>query len=411
MSAEINTEILIIGAGPAGAGTALFLAKQGIPCVLTDKAAFPRDKICGDALSGKVVEVLKKLDPAYLEELYTNEKFLGSWGVTFVSPDAQSLRVPFSKKDAQSLPPGFIAKRFDFDNWLFQKAKAHPLITTYESVEIRNYERTNQHIIAHTKEGIIFRTQLVIACDGAHSSFAKNIAGIKTEAAHNCFGLRAYYKGVSGLDAENFIELHFIKDVLPGYLWIFPLPNGEANVGIGMRADKLNKKKINLKKTLEKALAQNDTLRERFSKAELLEEVKLYGLPLGSQKRKLSGKNYILCGDAAQLIDPFTGEGIGNALMSGSYAAAQAARCIKSNNFSESFMQQYDCDVYTRLWSELQLSYRLQQLVNFPSLFNFVVRKANSNQVLQETISCMFEDMDMRARLKTPAFYFKLLFS
>ncbi len=411
MSAEINTDILIIGAGPAGAGTALFLAKQGISCVLTDKATFPRDKVCGDALSGKVVEVLKKLDPSYLEELNAHKKFLGSWGVTFVSPNGESLRVPFGKREAQSSSPGFITKRLDFDQWLFQKAKNHPLITTYESAEIRSYERAGEHIIAHSKDGAAFRTRLVIACDGAYSSFAKNIAGIKTEAAHNCFGLRAYYSGVSGLDSANFIELHFIKDVLPGYLWIFPLPNGEANVGIGMRADKLNKKKINLKKALEKAIRENNVLRERFSRAELLGEVKLFGLPLGSLKRKLSGDNYMLCGDAAQLIDPFTGEGIGNALMSGHYAAIQAARCLKSNNFSEQFIQQYDQELYQRLWSEFQLSYRLQQLVNFPSLFNFVVRKANSNKALQETISCMFEDMDMRARLKTPAFYFKLLFS
>ena len=74
-------------------------------------------------------------------------------------------------------------------------------------------------------------------------------------------------------------------------------------------------------------------------------------------------------------------------------------------------MEAYDKAVYDRLWSELLLSYRMQQLVNFPSLFNFVVRKANSNALLRETISAMFEDLDLRTRLKDPKFYFKLLFS
>lgn len=410
--AAIHTNILITGAGPAGATTALFLAKKGISCTLTDKETFPRDKICGDALSGKVVEVLNKLDSKLTDEIRGNNAFLNSWGVTFVAPNEQSLRIPFKLNKTESdKAPGFISKRIDFDNCLFQKAKADSLVQTIEGCEIRHYEQTPEGITATDKNGNTISAKLVIACDGAYSSFAKNVAGIKTEAAHNCFGLRAYYKGVTGLDTENFIELHFIKDILPGYFWIFPLPDGHANVGIGMRADKMSGKKINLKKSFEKVLADNPAIRKRFENAEQIGDVKLHGLPLGSKKRKLSGNHYLLCGDAAQLIDPFTGEGIGNAMMSGMFAATHAERCLQQNNFSEIFNRQYDTDLYHRLWSELLLSYRMQQLVNFPSLFNFVVRKANSNKVLRETISCMFEDLDMRARLKDPRFYFKLLFS
>ncbi len=408
---SIPTDVLIIGAGPAGASAALFLAKKGIASVIVDKEKFPRDKICGDALSGKAVEVLNKLDKSLVEELTGNEKFLGSWGVTFVAPNGEALRVPFQTKKEKKNAPGFISKRIDFDNWLVEKAKSKKEIQLFEETEIREYRREDSCIVAESKDGKTFQAKIVIACDGAYSSFTKTIAGIKTEAEHNCFGLRAYYKNVKGLDAENFIELHFLKEFLPGYFWIFPLPNGYANVGVGMRADKMSAKKINLKKSFESILENNPVLRGRFAGAEKIGEVKLFGLPLGSRKRKLSGNNYILCGDAAMLIDPFTGEGIGNAMFSGYYAADQAERCIQQHNFSESFMKQYDEELYYRLWSELLLSYRMQQLVNFPSLFNFVVRKANSNKLLSETISCMFEDLDMRARLKDPRFYFKLLFS
>lgn len=411
MPATINTDVLILGAGPAGASAALFLAKQGIASTIVDKASFPRDKICGDALSGKVVEVLNKLDKSLVHELATDAHYLGSWGVTFVAPNLQSLRVPFTTKAEKKNAPGFIAKRMDFDNWLVEKVKANKLITLIENCEIRKYTRTNDGIEAEAKDGTSVFTKLVIACDGAYSSFAKNIAGIKTESEHNCHGLRAYYKGVKGLDSDNFIELHFIKDILPGYFWIFPLPNGEANVGIGMRADKMTEKGINLKRAFEEVIANNPTIAERFKDSVLINDIKLYGLPLGSKKRTLSGDNYLLCGDAGQLIDPFTGEGIGNAMMSGMFAANQAAVCIGANDYTAKAMLQYDNMLYNRLWSELNLSYRMQQLVNYPSLFNFVVRKANSNKVLRETISCMFEDIDMRARLKSPAFYFKLLFS
>jgi flavin-dependent dehydrogenase len=67
-----------------------------------------------------------------------------------------------------------------------------------------------------------------------YSTFAKDIAGLQTEDAHNAFGIRAYYKGVQNMDTQNFIELHFVDELLPGYFWIFPLPNGEANVGAGI---------------------------------------------------------------------------------------------------------------------------------------------------------------------------------
>lgn len=411
MAATVNTDVLIIGAGPAGAGAALFLAKQGIRSVIVDKETFPRDKICGDALSGKVVEVLNKLDTNLVKEISSNQKFLDSWGVTFVAPNGQSLRVPFKTKKERETAPGFISKRIDFDNWLVEKLRANPHIDLAEGIEIRDYQISDNYILAKTKNGVSYQAKIVIACDGAHSAFAKNVAGLNTEPNHNCFGLRAYYSGVSGLDKENFIELHFLPEFLPGYFWIFPLPNGQANIGVGMRADKMTDRKINLKKAFESILAKNPAMKERFTGAERIGEVKLYGLPLGSKKRQLSGQRYMLCGDAAMLIDPFTGEGIGNALMSGMMAAQQAEKCLQQNNFSAGFMKTYDQLLYKRLWSELQLSYRMQQLINFPSLFNFVVRKANSNPVLSETISCMFEDLDLRARLKSPSFYFKLLFS
>ncbi len=409
----VQTDILIIGAGPGGATTALFLAKYGIRSVVVDKAKFPRDKICGDALSGKVVEVLKKLDPKLIDELHTRQNdFLGSFGVTFVAPSGDALRVPFKNEiTATSAPPGFISKRIDFDNWLIDHVRKHPEIQLFEETELRHFEKTSIGYRATSKSGEVFESRLIIAADGAYSTFAKDVASLHTEPAHNCFGLRAYYKNVSGLDNQNFIELHFLKDFLPGYFWIFPLPNGYVNVGVGMRADVVGKSKLNLKKEFEKIIASHPAISPRFADSEQIGEVRLHGLPLGSKKRPLSGDNYMLIGDAAMLIDPFTGEGIGNAMMSGMLAAQQAQSCLESNNFSAQGLKSYDKAVYERLWSELLLSYRMQQLVNFPSLFNFVVRKANSNQHLRETISAMFEDLDLRARLKDPKFYFKLLFS
>jgi flavin-dependent dehydrogenase len=242
-------------------------------------------------------------------------------------------------------------------------------------------------------------------------SLPKKSANLEVEKEHHCAGLRVYYKGVTGIKEGNYIELHFLKDFLPGYFWIFPLADGQCNVGVGMRSDYVGKKRINLKTELNNIIQKYPQLSERFKNAEPVDDIRGYGLPLGSKKRAISGDNYMLIGDAASLIDPFTGEGIGNAILSGYTAAQQAKEAIETKNFSGTALKKYDEAIYRRLGDELSLSYRMQKLVKYPWLFNFVVRKANRNKVLRETIMVMFEDIDIRDRLRKPSFYFKLLFS
>lgn len=413
----IYTDVFILGAGPGGATAALFLAKENISCVIADKAVFPRDKICGDALSGKVVEIFNRLDTNIIEKLSLEPIQLNCWGVEFVAPNMESLMIPFKvnhkkNNEERATAPGFIAKRIDFDNFLIEEVKKHSSIQLHEGLEISQVERIKDGFTLTSKnKAYTFHAKLVIDASGAHSQFAQETGKITVDRKHYCAAIRAYYKNVSGMKEGNYIELHFLKDFLPGYFWIFPLPNGEANIGLGMRSDYVSKKKIDLKKMLPEVIEKYPQLKERFKNAEPVDKIKGYGLPLGSKKRNLSGDNYLLVGDAASLIDPFTGEGIGNAVVSGMCAALQAKQCIEKNNFSANFLKQYDETIYRRLWDELKLSYRMQQLVNYQWLFNFVVRKANRNKVLRETISVMFEDVDLREKLRKPSFYFQLLFS
>ena len=410
---QLETKVCILGAGPGGTTTSLFLNKLGINHIILDKATFPRDKICGDACSGKVVDTLSKIDSNYASEVLKEHFQIDSWGVAFIAPNGKKLRAPFKVQySEEDSPPGFIAKRFDFDNYLFEKLKNKSYINIVEGFDAYNFEKNfNGSWLIKDKTGEkCITTNLIIAADGAQSVFAKKIAEHQLESKHYAAGIRAYYKGVTELDEENFIELHFIKDFLPGYLWIFPLPNGWSNVGIGLRSDYVSKKKINLKKELPRIIESVPSLKERFKDAELMGKISGFGLPLGSKQRSLSGDGYLLIGDAGSLIDPFTGEGIGNAMISGMIAAQHAKTALESNSLDATFLKTYDDLVYKRLGSELKLSHRMQQLCRFPWLFNFIVNKANSNKTLQETISCMFMDLEIREQLKKPSFYFKLLF-
>lgn len=407
-------DIIIIGAGPAGCATSLFLSKAGIPHTIIEKASFPRDKVCGDALSGKVVYVLKQLNPEYLDRLSQKpEAFLPSWGVKFVAPNGKSIDIPFkSDISKETHAPGFISKRINFDaevfSWLDPKYADIRLETSLDSIE-----KTAEGLVLNleNKQGNyqIKHPKLVIGAEGDRSIVAKNLSDITKENDHYCAGIRAYYTGVEGLHQQNFIELHFLEEMLPGYFWIFPLPNGDANIGAGMLSSSVSKKKVNLKADMLRAIENNPNIKDRFKNAKLQGKIQGWGLPLGSKKRVISGDNFLLTGDAASLIDPFTGEGIGNAMYSGMLAARHIENCIKENRFDASFNQAYDQAFYDRQWDELKLSHTMQKLVKYPWLFNFVVNKAHKNKALRETISCMFEDLDLRAKLRNPLFYIKLL--
>jgi menaquinone-9 beta-reductase len=407
--------IVISGAGPAGAIASAFLSREKIPHIIIDRAIFPRDKICGDALSGKVIPILKKLDPGIQEELFSDTFHnLGSWGIHFAAPNGKSIDIPFGmNSESLKYAPGFLSKRMDFDYFLTRKINPDfaDFRQGHELVSIQKNGKGHTLQIKSQSGNYDITNTLLIAADGERSLAAKNLGGIKKEPSHFCGGIRAYYTGVAGLHPRNFIELHFIDELLPGYLWIFPMPGGIANVGAGMLSSSISRKKVNLREAMLHALDNNPTLKSRFINARPQGKIEGWGLPLGSKRRTISGDHFMLAGDAASMIDPFTGEGISNAMYCGMTAALTASAAIKANNFSAGFLKQYDDQVYRRLWNELRLSYTLQKLCNYPWLFNFVINKAGKNKTFRETISCMFDDMDLRARLKNPAFYFRLLFN
>jgi geranylgeranyl reductase family protein len=409
MSAEFHTDVCILGGGPGGATTAIQLAKHGAKALLLEKNTFPRDKVCGDALSGKVMRTLERLDPTLAATVKAESAAMPSWGVTFVAPSGRSLRVPFSRNTGLGEAPGVILPRLHFDDVLFQHAKEATGTTVLEGVAAKTFTRIPQGWHIATADGRTINARLLIDASGANSHFARQVAGLPMEPKHHAAGVRAYYSGVRDLDPQGFIELIFLKDLLPGYLWVFPLPGGRANVGLGLRSDVVKARRVDLKALLIQLATTHPQLKARFASARLEGTIQGMGLPLASKRRPLSGEGYLLVGDAGHLIDPFTGEGISHAMISGVHAAEVAVEMLQRKDLSAHAASAYDVRVWKRLGKELAISTRLQQMADQAWLFNFVVDRANKNPALADTISSMFTDLDLRERLKKPGFYMDLL--
>ncbi|MGB3798970.1 MAG: NAD(P)/FAD-dependent oxidoreductase [Lewinella sp.] len=404
------TPIVIIGAGPAGAATALRLSYLNIPSVLIDKATFPRDKICGDAISGKVPTLLNRLDPAIMDRFRRRFEPSDVWGIRFYPPSKKLIELPF-KIGYERVPdeaPGYVSKRIDFDAFLMEEVRRRPDIDLHLATEIVTTQRTESGYRIEAKDGRSWEASLLIDGSGAHSKFSRHEAGQEVDKDHYAAAVRQYYRGVTGFHPDNFIELHFLDDYNPGYFWIFPLPNGEANVGLGMRSDIVKKKGLNLRKELPKIIASK-AFRERFAQATPVDKITGYGLPLGSKERTLSGDHYLLTGDAGHLIDPLTGEGIGNAVYSGFIAAELAEKCLAEQRFDAAFLSAYDVRIERVLRTELRLSYRLQQIMQYKWITNFLTGIVAANPKLIEVLCRMYTDFELRKQLVKPTFWWKLL--
>ena len=374
-------DVIIVGAGPAGASCAMGLPK-GLKYAVLDKASFPRDKICGDAIPGRALQVMESLSP----ELASNfndfsEKQIIRVGRA-VAPSGAALDLHFTRH-------GYCATRMSFDQFLFDEAKQRSDADFYESGDVRTIEENASGVKLTLKDGLELETKLVIACDGAQSVVAKQMANKKVDKKHYSGAVRAYMKNVKGVP-EDTMTICFLKDYLPGYFWIFPLKNNHYNVGFGMMSKDIAARKINLKKAL-KEICASEEMESYFKEAAFTGDVRGYNLPMGGKKSSISGKRYMLCGDAANLIDPATGEGIGNAMLSGRLAAEQAVRCLNKDNYSAAFMKQYDKAVYDKLWKELRNKKLVQQFIGHsPALLNQFIVAASKYDWLKSMVTKVF---------------------
>jgi len=404
-------DLIIIGAGPAGSAAALYAKKYGLKTLLLEKSSYPKDKICGDAISGKSMGVLSDL--GLLEDVQKLPgSIIDSFG--FGSPNGKMIEIPIGDKKRREQPKGLVIQRKIFDEFLFNKAKqaASKTIEAFTVFDIIVENETVCGVIGKDKmsdKEIRFYGKIIIGADGFQSIIGRKTGIYLHDPKHWVVALRQYYKDVKS--KSGVIEIHFVDEIIPGYFWIFPMNDGIVNVGIGMLHEAIKKNNINLKEAMDLIIKKNPLFRDRFTDAQPMEEPKGWNLPVASIRRKITGNGFMLLGDAAGLIDPFSGEGIGNALFSAKIAIEQAVSAIKSGNFSDKNLMMYEENLWNKVGGELRLSSKLQKLGHNKFLLNLVINKAYKNPEINKLLTDIITGKLPKTKLINPLFYLKILFN
>ncbi|MFH1257392.1 MAG: geranylgeranyl reductase family protein [Candidatus Micrarchaeota archaeon] len=417
---EETYDVVIVGGGPGGSTCAAFLGKMKHKVLLLDKAKFPRDKTCGDAISGKSRGVLRDLG---IVDIVEEAPHMKVFGVAFSSPDGTYVDIPIPQE--KGMDYGYTCRRFVYDNLLFQYAKKFS--TVKEETEVTDVIKEGEKVVGvkamdkKTGEEHVYKAKIVVGSDGANSVVARKLGLGEAKPEHICAGVRGYFKGVTNLTKS--IELHFVDSMIPGYFWIFPLEDGLANVGAGMLASDMQARHVNLKEETLRVIRENPIFKERFANAkqmgydangqlvEVEDGIRGWNLPLGSVHRKLAGNGFVLTGDPGSLIDPFSGEGIGNAMTSAKLASATIHKAIEANDFSEKMLSEYETNLYNLLWYELNNSWKMQKRGRNKRLINWVLKKAAKSKEMREIISASLIDQHARQGFGSPLFYLKILFT
>lgn len=313
------TDVLVIGAGPAGAAAATVAARAGASVCLVDRALFPRPKVCGDAISNSAFQIAEEL----AGERATAVPRAMVRGAVAIFPDGSRVRRSYG--DA----PGCIVERTDFDD-LFRCSAELAGARVLQGVQVRQLVREGKRFVGAEGPGFRWRAGVTIVADGT-ASLAWDAVGLEPpKAAALGISATAYYAGLGDGQDPGHSEHFFEKSLPTGYAWIFPAVHGRANVGVYLRVDRYRRGKTRIAELLNEFTARH---RSRFAGATRDGSVRTWSLPLATFAETPGAPGLLVCGDAARLIDPLTGEGIWHALHSGRIAGRFATESLGSSSY------------------------------------------------------------------------------
>ena len=370
----------------AGACTSLMLSKIGIQHIIIDKETFPRDKTCGDGLILYVFKALKSIDNQLLEEFLRHPAFLHSYNGKFHVSDKLSINIEEGRDKTHA--PIFYGKRIDFDNFLTEKIPS-PFATAEFGNPVIELNEKEDEIVTILKDGKEISSKIVIGADGIQSIVSKKLGQNKIDQKRTSTFVSAYFKGLSNLSPNNGAEIRLIYENTPLFFYIFPLPNGEANVSLGGLSSEVKSNKINLKRTIADLIKSHSQIASKFDNAEQVSDWRGWGVPCNFGHLNVLGNRFMLVGDAAGLANAFYKEGVGTGMMSGVIAAQKIKACLDQNNFSKAFLANYEDQLEHEFGRLLRYSKKALRMTPHRYLFKALI--LFSKKLIEKKIKSIIE--------------------
>ena len=381
-----DADLLVIGAGPAGCAAAITARRAGHSVVVVDRATFPRDKTCGDGLTTGALRLLESLGvPRRALDASTR---VGD--VRLVTPTGRHIQLPLPADGEHAR----VMARIDLDAELVAAARDSGA-TVLEGAGLDELENLDGGVEATLDDGRVVSAPFAVAADGNYSTARRLLSPGEPPVLGEWSAFRQYFSGVD----DPRLWVLFERDLLPGYAWVFPLPGGRANVGFGMLRGPGVTGKVLATKWRE-LLARPSVRAVLGPHAEPIGTHRAWPIPSHLDVARLTTGRVLFVGDAAGVVDPMTGEGIAQALETGTLAAEAVAALGRES--ATAVAARYRSDVSRTLGRDLRFAGLLQRVLARPLGARAALRAVDTNDWTRRNFArWMFEDYP-RAVLFTP---------
>lgn len=374
----MNTEVLVVGAGPAGAAVSILLAQQGHEVTLVDRATFPRDKPCAEYLSPACSPILQRLG-AFEAVMAARPQLLR--GMRIVDHGARSCVGRFVRQGKPLC--GLALPRLILDHLLVQQA-CRVGVSFHSGVYIRRPLQHGRRVCGVQGEcrgqPVSIRARLVIAADGIHSTLARRLGLVRRVRWLRHLAMVTHYTGVRA--SQPLGEIFFLP---AGYLGLAPVGERLMNVSLVVRSAHLARARLRPEVLLERTIRSHAELGPRFIQAERVKPVHTIG-PLAQRTRPLHREGILFVGDAAGFFDPLTGQGIFLALRGAELAAVAAHRRLSGQAGSTRALRDYAGAYRQAFDAKYRLSTLIQLGLRWPWLANRVVARLAREPALADTV-------------------------
>lgn len=401
---------VVVGGGPAGAGTAILLKQAGHDVLLLDRATFPRDKPCGEYSSPQTIEILRRLGVAESIEALPPHRL---YGMHVYAPNGAHYTVDYhavtGEHYALSIP------RLTLDNVILDGAKRQG-VEVREGARVKSvgpYEDGGRILTVQTQAGETrIRANLIIGADGHHSVVAKSV-GLAAMRWQHCWphrvGIMAHYDNVTTMDKYGAMVVG-PRD-FHGYSGIAPLGGGLANVAFVFDIRAMKRRGMSMEAFYEQAIAALPPVQEALVGARRISKIHGVG-PLAQGARRAMTDGVLLVGDAAVYLDPFTGEGVYKALRGAELASETADRALRAGRTDATMLAPYLTARRQAFVEKTLANYLVQAFVHLPPLMNYVTPRLGARPALARQLVLVLGDLGTKREqrgLFSPVYLWNLL--